>query len=301
MIINNKINNKIFLFTDHDLDGAGCYYILRHYLQSDFNFIQTSEKNFLKDFNNLSAKEQYSKIYIFDLAIFKDFFKEIDLPNVVFIHHRNLEEQENKTVLNLKNESEDYSSCTKLIYNKLKDKFKIPFTNSQKSLVALIDDYDSYTLKSPNSLKLNYLYWNFKYDKARKFFEAFSSGFNGFNSDQQEIIKDCENQFKTIYNNLKIFKGELDISGKKTILCSTFNTFAPSEICHKIIQDYDCDIVINVNLNNNYLNIRKNPKCDIHIGKLAEKLFDGGGNLKVAGGHLNKNFLTLSKQLHQIK
>jgi len=293
--------SNIFLFTDHDLDGAGCYYLLRKFIGKKFDYKQTSEKNFLEDFNNLKNKESYQRIYIFDLAVFKDFYQDFDLENVVYSHHRNLHEQKNIAISKLKNESQEYTSCTKLLYNKLKDKFKSPLTEEQKKLILLIDDYDSYALKSPNSLKLNYLYWTFRYNKAEEFYNQFEEGFNGFSPYQQKIISDCEAKFNEIYRNLKIFKGNITLKDKQVSVCSTFNSFAPSEICNKIILDHKCDIVINVNLNNNYLNIRKSPNCEVHIGKLAEKLFDGGGDEKIAGGHLNNNFLSLSKLLYPIQ
>lgn len=292
--------SNIFLFTDHDLDGAGCYFLLRTLLGKKFEYKQTSEKNFINDFDNLKNKENYKKIYIFDLAIFKDYHKDFDLENVVYAHHRNLDEQKNIVTSNLKNESQEYSSCTKLLYTKLKDKLKTPLTEEQKKLILLIDDYDSYALKSPNSLKLNYLYWTLKYNKAEEFYNQFSEGFKGFTAYQQKIISDCEAKFNEIYKNLKIFKGILKVKGRDISVCSTFNSFAPSEICNRIVNDFNCDIVINVNLNNNYLNIRKSPSCDVHLGKFAEKLFDGGGDNKIAGGHLNQNFLNISKLLYPI-
>lgn len=299
-MVNNLQENSIYLFTDHDLDGAGCYFLLRTYIGNDFNLKQTSEKRFTEDFNSLNNKDSYKKIYIFDLDIIKDHVDIIDLNNVVYMHHRNLEGSSIIKTQHLRNESDECTSCTKLLYTKLKDKLKTPLTNEQKSLIALIDDYDSYNLKSPNSLKLNYFYWSFKYDKAQKFYENFKEGFYGFSNYQNKIVSDCEEKFNTIYKNLKIFKGEIDVGGQKLVICSTFNSFSPSEICHKIINDHKCDVVINVNLNTNYLNIRKNPNCTLHLGNFAKKLFDGGGDLKVAGGHLNKNFLVLSKQLYPI-
>jgi len=299
-VVNNLQKNSIYLFTDHDLDGAGCYYILRSYLGDDFDIIQTSEKKFADDFSSLSNKDTYKKIYIFDLDVIVDHLDLIDLNNVVYMHHRNLAGISNIKPKNLRNESEECTSCTKLLYRKLKDKLKTPMSEEQKSLIALIDDYDSYNLKSPNSLKLNFYYWSFKYDKAKKFFENFNNGFSKFNDYQNKIISDCEEKFNNIYKNLQIFKGDVKVGDQKLTICSTFNSFSPSEICHKIINDHSCDVVINVNLNNNYLNIRKSPSCSLHLGNFAKRLFDGGGDSKVAGGHLNKNFLVLSKQLFPI-
>jgi hypothetical protein len=83
-------------------------------------------------------------------------------------------------------------------------------------------------------------------------------------------------------------------------VCSTFNNIFPSEICDSIIKKFDCDIVINVNLNTSSVSVRKKKGCGVNLGTFAKKIFDGGGDECVAGGKITKAFLELSKQLYPI-
>jgi hypothetical protein len=61
--VNLEPRDDLYLFTDCDLDGAGCYYTLRKVIGSEFRHTQTTEKKFRTDFINLENKEKYKKIY----------------------------------------------------------------------------------------------------------------------------------------------------------------------------------------------------------------------------------------------
>lgn len=290
--------NDIILFCDIDLDGTGVYYVLRHFLNKDFPVKQVTEKSFRDEFISLKDKETYKKIYICDLAVLNTCKDIIDLPNVVYINHRGCEE--NVTTEKLRNECTDSTSCTLLVYKKLKDKFKIPLTDQQKKLILLIDDYDSYNLQFEDSLKLHYFYSSLKSNKAKHFFTLFENGFNGFTQEQASLIQSCEKDIVQIFKNLKIFEGNIKIKDKNIKLCSVFNNSYISEICALVIEKQKCDVVINVNLNSNNLSIRKKRGLDIDLGNFAKKLFNGGGDTNVAGGRLNENFLKLSKMLYPV-
>jgi hypothetical protein len=56
----------------------------------------------------------------------------IDLPNIVFINHRNTEQYSSLPIKYMRQESQDSPSCTLLLYKKLKEKLKTPFTRNQK-------------------------------------------------------------------------------------------------------------------------------------------------------------------------
>lgn len=288
--------DDVILITDTDLDGTGVYYILRKYIGQDFTCIQTSERKFKERFLELKDKQKYKKIYICDLAVLNTCKDLIDLPNVVYINHRNCELEASDTV-HLRNDSQDSPSCSMLIYKRLKDKFKVPLTTSEKHLILLINDYDSYILEYPETIKLNFLHTALTGDKCRAFYNLFESGFSGFSQEQSHLIDQTIQEFNNIFKDLKVFKGNLDLNNKTVCICSTFNNKYVSEICSKVISTYNCDIVINVNLKNNHLSLRKRRDLDLHLGKFAKKLFDGGGDAFVAGGQLNNNFLQISKQL----
>ena len=295
--MSSNIREDLYLFTDCDIDGAGCYYLLRKYIGLDFGHTRTSEKTIKDDFLNLKNKEQYKKIYICDIAITDAIRDIVDLPNVVYINHRNVTQTLFK---NLRQESQEASSCTLLLYKKLKEKLKTPFTREEKILISLIDDYDSYQLKFPESLKLHYLFSSFNNDKLTTFFNTFKDGFTGFTEQQENLITNITDKIESTFKSLKIFKGNLKISSNNTVVCSTFNNIYPSEICDKIIKTYDCDIAISVNLASSSVSIRKKRECPVDLGALAKKVFDGGGDASVAGGKITKTFLELSKLLYPI-
>jgi nanoRNase/pAp phosphatase (c-di-AMP/oligoRNAs hydrolase) len=295
--VSSNIREDLYLFTDCDIDGAGCYYLLRKYIGLDFGHTRTSEKTIKDDFLNLKNKEQYKKIYICDIAITDAIRDIVDLPNVVYINHRNVTQTLFK---NLRQESQEASSCTLLLYKKLKEKLKTPFTREEKILISLIDDYDSYQLKFSESLKLHYLFSSFNNDKLTTFFNTFKDGFAGFTEQQENLITNITDKIELTFKSLKIFKGNLKISSNNTVVCSTFNNIYPSEICDKIIKTYDCDIAISVNLASSSVSIRKKRECPVDLGVLAKKVFDGGGDASVAGGKITKIFLELSKLLYPI-
>lgn len=298
--MSSHFREDVYLFTDCDLDGAGCYYVLRKYLGVDFNHTQTSEKKFNEYFASLENKEFYKRIYICDLSILESNLHLIDLPNVVYVNHRNTEKYKKINTISLRQESQDSTSCTMLLYKKLKNKFKTPFSKEEKILVSLIDDYDSYEHKFSNSLKLHYLYSAMGNDRLRKFFNRFELGFNGFDSTETIKIQNISDTIQHTFKNLKIFQGSLNISNQNISICSTFNTIYPSEICSLLIDNYKCDIALSVNLNTSSVSVRKNKNCNINLGAFAKKILNGGGDESVAGGTITKNFLELSKYLYPI-
>lgn len=298
--MDHNFRDDLYLFTDSDLDGAGCYFVLRKYIDSDFGHSQTSEKKFRDQFQALENKEKYKRIYICDLSVLEKNLDIVDLPNVVYINHRNTAKYREVPSKKLRQESEDAESCTILLYKKLKDKFKQPFTRDEKILISYINDYDNYTLKFPESKKLHYLLHTFDGDRLAKFYNTFSNGFKGFTNTQETVIKNVIDRVNNTFNTLKVFKGVIKIGGQDVNVCSTFNNIFPSEICDKMLQCYDCDVAISVNLNTSNVSIRKKKDCDVNLGKFANKVFDGGGDGSVAGGKITKTFLELTKLLYPI-
>ncbi|NBP02024.1 MAG: hypothetical protein EBU90_18220 [Proteobacteria bacterium] len=298
--MSDNFRDDVYLFTDTDLDGAGCYYILRKILKKDFGHQQTSEKHFKEVFKNLENKDTYKKIYICDLNVLEKNIDIIDLPNVVYINHRSTQKYSELKTKHLKIESEDETSCTLLLYRKLKDKIEPPFTTEQKKLISFINDYDSYNLNFPESLKLHYLVCSYEGDKLLKFYNSFENGFNNFNDLQNIKIKNIEDNVEKTFNSLKVFKGDLKINGSLVSVCSTFNSIFPSEICSMLLKKHNCEIAISVNLNTSNVSLRKKKSCNINLGKLAQKLFNGGGDDCVGGGKITKEFLQLSKLLYPI-
>jgi len=302
--VSHDTREDLYLFTDCDIDGAGCYYVLRKVIGNNFTHKQTSEKKFRDDFISLPNKDKYKKIYICDLAVIEQNLDVIDLPNIVFINHRNTEQYSSLPIKYMRQESQDSPSCTLLLYKKLKEKFKAPFTRNQKILISLINDYDSYNLTFPESKKLHYLFNTYESgnnSKLEKFYNTFENGFEQFTDTQENAINNITNKIEKTFNELKVFMGNIKISSNNIKICSTFNSIFPSEICDMLIKAYDCDIAISVNINTSNVSIRKKKTCCVDLGAFAKKIFDGGGDACVAGGKITKTFLELTKLLYPIK
>jgi oligoribonuclease NrnB/cAMP/cGMP phosphodiesterase (DHH superfamily) len=298
--MDHNLRDDLYLFTDSDLDGAGCYFVLRKLIGKDFGHTQTTEKKFREHFLSLENKEKYKRIYICDLSVLEKNLDIIDLANIVYINHRNTANYKDVSFKNLRQESEDADSCTLLLYKKIKDKLKEPFTRDEKILISYINDYDSYALKFPESKKLHYLLHSFDGDRLLRFYNAFADGFKEFNDTQETIIKNVVDRINNTFNTLKIFKGVLKIGGEDVNVCSTFNNIFPSEICDMMLKCHECDVAISVNLNTSNVSIRKKKECNVNLGKFASKVFDGGGDGSVAGGKITKTFLELTKLLYPI-
>lgn len=287
---------KRIIFTDFDLDGTGCYLVFKWLTGiSDAEVIPVKVSNLrekLLSWLNNNKFEDYTKIYFFDLDT-TDVADLIDKPNVrIFDHH--------ESHLNIYNQAKaeivHTTSCTKLLYNFLKNA-NIKLSTPQLQLLSLIDDYDSYTLKYEDSYNLNILYWYYNSDRLSFFCDRFKDGFNGFTKPEKNLIKSHNRKFRNYFNELKLYTASIKIKDKDYKFISAFADKFINEISHLILQTYkdNCDIVMLINANNKRVYLRRNNGIDIDLGKLAQKICDGGGHTNAAGGVLTETIKTLSK------
>tara|TARA_R100000008_G_C3587535_1_gene173708 strand:- start:2192 stop:3076 length:885 start_codon:yes stop_codon:yes gene_type:complete len=282
------------IFTDLDLDGSCSYLTYSWFTQTKPKVITVKVSSLREKFlawlkhNKIS---DYKRIYFFDLDTteIKDL---IDKKNVtIFDHHKSHEEEyKNATTIIDK----ECTSCSKLIYTFYKDKANL--TVEQKKLIALVNDYDCYELKFPESNKLNFLFWYKNGDKLQNFINDFESGFHGFDNEQNKIISYHFYKFKKLRDQIQLYKSTLSIGKKKYKFISTFANEYVNDLCQYIIDNNDCDVCLMINLKNNRVYLRKNRKVDLNLGKFAKKVCEGGGHEYAAGGVLNDNILTLSKK-----
>ena len=166
----------------------------------------------------------------------------------------------------------------------------------------MVDDYDSYTLKMPQSYHLNLLFWNYQGDRLQKLYDEFNQGFNGFSKDQQNIINFYQRKLENIKKDLDVHWAEIPIGDKKYKFVSVFASECINEVADHIIKNYKADVGLVVNLKSNKVSLRKNNKCTLKLGSLATKLFDeGGGHDESAGGILCDNFLKFASVFKPMK
>jgi len=289
---------KIAIWTDNDLDGAGSAFLLKQLYDKRASeiFIKEVSDNELPQIKAwLEANySKYTTIYISDLYIPDELVEDVDREKVVVIDHHKTHALVKDRFKKAKTIIEIETSCTKLIYNKFQKIFDEFITQPQRSLIDIVDDYDSYQLKYPETLKLNAVYRFYNRPKAEKFIENFSEGIRDFNVYELNSIKLYFNKLKDELNNTQYFCGT--VKGYKVVSC--FANFAINEVAHTVLKKFDADIAIIVISKANAVSFRKNGnRCSIDLSSLAEKLCDGGGHEYAAGGTITDNFLKFTQTL----
>lgn len=296
---------KNLIVTDCDLDGIGSYLVYKWFTKTNAQHIICSKSNFKKTWLSHFNKNKitdYDKIYIFDLDTSQDCLSLVDFKNVTIIDHHDTHIENKDNYKKATSILVDTTSCCKLIYNICNKKYKVELSNNQKLLIAMIDDYDSYELKIPNSYKLNVVLWNYVGKRAEKFCDDFKDGFNGFTQTHQNIISLNQKKVERVISELELFKASIPISGDKYNVYATMASTSLNEVAHHIIDTYDCDICMVMNPKTKRVSFRKNKESahDVDLGKLASKLADGGGHIHSSGGNITDRVMALTKILQPV-
>ena len=283
----------IIIFTDTDLDGAGSALLLNRLFQGhDVITVETTEATILNEFKSRwSTLDHFDKIFVCDLCLNEEQAETINRDNVVVIDHHDIHVQHVGKYTKAKSIVTDYTSCTKLIADKFKAKLNLD--DRLTSLVNLIDQYDCWSFNFPNELepvRLNAIYNTYNKPKWEKFITSFKDGLREYNIHEKNSIKLFFKKFAEQLINPK-FTGE--VKGYKII--STFVTSHVNEVGHYLVNKYDADIAIMVNLEKHFVSFRKNSNCKADLSILATTLCEGGGSHKLAGGKLTEKFMNFSQ------
>jgi len=291
---------KVIVFTDADLDGSMCYTLLKWCTTGNLPYKVTTVTKFRDDFIAWSRKndvDSYDNIYILDLDVSQTSMDLVDKKNITIIDHHATHVDNRDKYKHAKVYVTEYPSCAKLIYKMFKKTLNETIDSNMKKLVLLVDDYDSWTHKFPQSKKLNYLFWNYQGDRLEKFLKDFQHGFKGFNEAQTSIIDFYEKKLIKVTSNLQYFQAETSIQKQQLRCVSTFVSTMISDIGNHLVdpKGLNADIGFVVNPETNRVSIRKNTNCTVHLGRLAQLLIDGGGHESAAGGVCTEKFLQFSK------
>ena len=299
---------KTKIFTDCDLDGAGTYLMYKWYTNFKGEVEICSQSNFNKTYKSWAAKnnpEEYDKVFVFDLDVSTDAnLPLVDKKNFVIIDHHDTHIANKARYQHAKTILKDTTSCCKLMYQLLKQKYPDKkLTQEQKYLALLVDDYDSYQLKVPDSYKLNVVLWNYVGKRLEQFERDFANGFHGFNQQHKNIIHLNEKKVKRIISELQVYDGKISVGKNKINLYATFCTESLNEVAQHVINTYECDVCMIVNMNTKRVSFRKNKERvpDLDLGKLAATIAEGGGHKDSAGGKLNDNVMAVAKMLSETK
>lgn len=292
---------RCVIFTDFDLDGVGSYLAFKWLTGIEEEEVIPLKVSNLREkilsWLNNNSFEKYDRVYFFDLDT-TDIGDLIDKPNVTIFDHHETHTYEYKQA---QAEVLITTSCTKLIYNRLKENgatLSVPMIK----LLSLIDDYDSYTLKYEDSYNLNILFWYYNSDRLVYFAERFKNGFDGFTDPEKNLIKSYIRKFENYYNDLRLYHAEIPIGSRSYKFISAFAHKHVNDIAHRILQKNKdiCDVVMLINSNNKRVYLRRQKESDINLGKFAEKICDGGGHKYAAGGILTDTVKILSKSFQPL-
>lgn len=297
---------KIAVFTDCDLDGLGSMAVFNWFTGYTVDHQICSQSNFRKTFTKWSQKnrpEKFDRIYILDLDVSQSNMDLVDKKNFTIIDHHDTHVANKNRYVNAKTVLQDYTSCCKLLYVLLCKKYPdVKLSDEQKLLVLLVDDYDSYELKLKDSYSLNVIVWNYVGDRAEQFKRDFGSGFHGFNQTHKNMIHINHRAVTRIIGDLEIYRGILPVSGTEYKIYATVADKSLNEVAHHVINKYDCDICMVMNLRTQRVSFRKNKTRvpDVDLGKLAQNIAEGGGHIHSSGGKITEDVLTITKMLEPV-
>ena len=295
--------DKIFVFTDFDLDGTTSLLALHWVLGAkpgQIAFKSTTVSNFRREYLNWLNEHKpsdYDKIYILDLDV-SNSADLIDKSNIVIVDHHTTHAKALQNYKNAEVHVVETTSCAKLVYSKFAPKI----TTEQKLLVALANDYDSYALTIPQSYEINCLLTNLQktdgLQKAERFMKRFYSGFTGFNAQEASIIKEHIERKNKAIRELEIYEGKVNIGGRERVVLGTTGNKFVNEICEYLIKNLGAEIAFFVNPDASHVSFRKRKAdCDVDLSKLAAKLCEGGGHEYAAGGKITETFMNFTKLL----
>jgi len=288
----------ILIFTDSDLDGAGSALLLKEvFAGHDVIIVETTEYSILNEFKNRwNTLDHFDKIFVCDLSLNEEQAIAINRENVVVVDHHETHARFADKYTKAKSIVTPYSSNTKLVFDKFRSKIEV--TPAKEALVGLIDQYDSWSFDFPRELapaQLNAIFNVYNRPKVEKFIESFKDGLREYTPQEKGAIKLHFKRFVEQLENPK-FAGMI----KDFKVVSTFITAQVNEVANYMLDKYDADIAIMVNLDIKVVSFRKKKGVQLDLGKLAEKLCDGGGSHILAGGKLTDTFATFTKTLTPI-
>lgn len=283
--------SKVFAWVNSDLDGVGSTILLGN-LFTNFEYRHCFFGNFTEQYVTWAKEnaDEYDRIFIVGMVLDQSFLKKIDDPRVVVVSDR----PDKFRVIDSTLIQEEFSSCTKLLYKKFKD--KVNFSKELKLLFLYIDDYNSYDLKHEETKYLNGIYRKSGGNRFTKMVNRFWNGFDGFTDKEVDLVGDFYEEIEKELESLQLFEGYYD--NFKVI--STMSKFSVNEIAGSIMDNYKTDAVIVINPDTQYVSFRRAKGSAIDIAKVADTLCEGGGGEWASGGKITRKFLEFTQTLTEL-
>lgn len=284
---------NVFLWTNCDLDGVASAITLGNvFAKSNFDyqciFFGDFEKKYEDWFDENS--KQYDKIFIVGIPLNQNVINKIDDKKVIIISDKKEEIVVHESTLI----NEDSTSCSKILYKKFKNKFE--FSSAIKKLIVYVDDYNSYELKTEEAKILNGLFRKSGNNRFYNFVNKFWSGYQELSESELKLAASFYRDLNSELENLCLYQGEY----KGNSVIATFAKGSANEIANSILDNYDCEIAIIVNMNTQFVSFRKKKDSTADIKFMAENLCNGGGSLNSSGGKITQKFLDFTTTLLEL-
>lgn len=287
-----KFYENITIFTRYNIDGAGCYAVLKWLFgttSKSINLIQSTEKKFREQYINWLKTTDVAEqtVIVADLAVEEENRDILDTgPNIIiFSHNAKLTDWSHlytkSTVI-----AEKTPSCTSLVYRKLRDRSSYTLTAQEKYLILLIDDYDSYQLQLPESQGLNIIYESLSYNRAMNFRALYEKGFVPFNKQQQLLIAGHYKMVDDVIKRLEIYTRVVPLCNKEYRIFTCEAQYGVNEVASYLIKTCKADIAIVSNTRTGFASFRRAVDCDCDLEELAKALCEGSGRSNIAFGPL---------------
>lgn len=279
---------NVFLWVNSDLDGVGSTILLGNIFKN-FEYNPVFFGNFEREYFEWRDENihKYDKVFVVGMPLSQILVNRLDDKKLVFVSDQpDVVKVQDSTLI-----QETTTSCSKLLYKKFSK--SLNFTDSLKKLFLIIDDYNSYTLKLQETKILNALFRRSGSRRFHNFVNMFWNGFRKFSDSEIKIsdifYKDLDNELE----NLDLYEGKY----KNSSVVATFSEFSASEIASSILNTYNYDVAIVVNLKNKFVSFRKRKDASSDIVFMAQNLCDGGGQEFSSGGSITTKFLEFTNTL----
>lgn len=285
---------NILVFTHSDLDGVVSYLVMCWLYNKKLDVISTTPMKLEQDYDKwVKQNQKYDRIFFLDLDVTKIGQKIDSEETVIFDHHKTNLYPFKKALTRIYNET----SCAKLIHDSFFKNNKRQLLDSQKTLIALADDWDSHTKATPLSENLNIVYHSMS-NKFASFVEDYYNGFKPFDKFKQNTIFLYKKHRKTYLETLAPYIGEVLFEETKANVGAVFCNKYIQECCDYLFEKYNVDISIAVMLEQKRIAVRRHPNnSTIDVSKFVQRIASGGGHEAAAGGNLTEDFIEFTKLL----
>ncbi len=280
---------NVFAWFNSDLDGVGSAVVLGNLFQK-FEYRSVFFGDFERQFTEWfeANGDNYDKIFVVGMVYDQKMINRLDDHKIIFVS----DGAERLNVFDSTWVQEETTSCTRLLYNKFKDKVEYP--KDIKKLVVYIDDYNSYALKTEESKYLNALFRKTTgKSKFSTLVRRFWDGYDGLTATEQRLATQFFDEINEEASNLELYSGTF--KGFKVL--SFFTKKSANEMAGIVLDNYSTDVVMVVNLDTQFVSIRSKKGGKADASFIAENLCDGGGTKESAGGKLTEKFMEFTQQL----